>query len=269
MARTTNLLSVLLWIIPIVASTTYSHFKEGKVTILMHTAAFLKERGSILTRHDRIGPPERSWNLRYNLLITILRAYRNGPGSLLSLQQLQQISLRRTEPLPRTCLETHLFIPTKYREQGGQVLCKMFDLDDEAMIGWDWQADRYKPASRLQGSWILPIAQQRQQQQRTLLYLHGGHYFLGTYKLYRGMLGNLAELADARVLAVDYRLAPEHPFPTAVEDALASYLYMLDPPEDAPFTPIPPSQIVLSGDSAGNMLTLAVYVVTDPKLALY
>jgi acetyl esterase/lipase len=182
----------------------------------------------------------------------------------LSQHQLQKISLRRTEPLPSTCLETHLLIPTKYREQGGQVLCKLFDLDDEAMIGWDWQADRYKPTtSSLQGGWIRPIAhqqhqqqqQQQQQQQRTLLYLHGGHYFLGTYKLYRGLLGDLASLADARVLAVDYRLAPDHPFPTAVEDALAAYLYMLDPPEDAPFTPIPSSQIVLSGDSAGNIVT--------------
>lgn len=170
----------------------------------------------------------------------------------MSAQQLQHISLQRTTPLPKDCLETQLVIPTEYREKGGQVLCNIFDADNETMIGWDWLADRYKGTTNgLHGSWIRPISQ-RQHQQRTLLYFHGGNYFLGTYKLYRDLLGNLALSADARVLAVDYRLAPQHPFPTAVEDALAAYLYLINPPEDAPFTPVPSSQIVLSGDSSGK-----------------
>ncbi|KAI8076346.1 Alpha/Beta hydrolase protein [Halteromyces radiatus] len=78
--------------------------------------------------------------------------------------------------------------------------------------------------------------------------------------MYRPLLGKLAILADANVFTVDYRLAPDHPFPTALEDALAAYMYLLDPPKDALFDPIPSSQIVISGDSAGGGLTMSLLI---------
>lgn len=59
-------------------------------------------------------------------------------------------------------------------------------------------------------------------------------------------------------MAVDYRLAPQHPFPAAVEDALATYLYLIDPPKDDESYPIDPKKIVIAGDSAGGGLTFSL-----------
>lgn len=87
--------------------------------------------------------------------------------------------------------------------------------------------------------------------QKVLLYFHGGAYILGTADHVRGMLGHLAQAAGCRVLSVDYRLAPEHAFPAAVDDAVAAYRWLLD-------HDIQPADIVIGGDSAGGGLTLAL-----------
>ena len=88
---------------------------------------------------------------------------------------------------------------------------------------------------------------------RTILYLHGGAYVLGSRASHRVVTSRLARSATARVLGIDYRLAPEHPFPAAVEDALSAYRWLLD-------SGISSSEIVIAGDSAGGGLTLAVLV---------
>ena len=85
---------------------------------------------------------------------------------------------------------------------------------------------------------------------RTILYLHGGAYVLGSPASHRVVTIRLARAATARVLAPDYRLAPEHPFPAAVEDAVSAYRWLLD-------AGTPSAQIVIAGDSAGGGLTLA------------
>ena len=87
--------------------------------------------------------------------------------------------------------------------------------------------------------------------QKVLLYFHGGAYILGSADHVRGMLGHLAGAAGCRVLSVDYRLAPEHAFPAAVDDAVAAYRWLLD-------HDIQPGDIVVGGDSAGGGLTLAL-----------
>ncbi len=83
-----------------------------------------------------------------------------------------------------------------------------------------------------------------------VLYLHGGGYAVGAPALYRSMGVRLARLTGATVLIPDYRLAPEHRFPAAVDDALAAYRALL-----AEGTP--PGRLVIAGDSAGGGLALA------------
>jgi acetyl esterase/lipase len=85
---------------------------------------------------------------------------------------------------------------------------------------------------------------------RVVLYVHGGGYVLGSAELYRRFTGHLANAVGCRVLNLDYRLAPEHPHPAAVEDAVAAYRWLLD-------QHIAPEHIAVSGDSAGGGLTLA------------
>ena len=87
--------------------------------------------------------------------------------------------------------------------------------------------------------------------ERTLLYLHGGGFVAGTPRTYHNMCGRLARQTRARVWIPDYRLAPEHPFPTPLEDCLSVYRSLLEGGVD-------PRQLVVAGDSAGGSLTLAL-----------
>ncbi len=85
----------------------------------------------------------------------------------------------------------------------------------------------------------------------TLVYLHGGGYRMGSAVAWRAYGSQLASACGARVVLVDYRLAPEHPFPAAVEDAVAAYRWVLG-------GGTPPSRVVVAGDSAGGGLAAAV-----------
>ncbi|OUL99462.1 alpha/beta hydrolase [Variovorax sp. JS1663] len=88
---------------------------------------------------------------------------------------------------------------------------------------------------------------------RAMLYIHGGGYVAGSPSGYHGIAGNYAKLLNARVYMPDYRLAPQHPFPAAIEDTLAAYRWLLD-------QGIAPDSIVFSGDSAGGAMTVSVMV---------
>lgn len=87
---------------------------------------------------------------------------------------------------------------------------------------------------------------------KAILYLHGGGYLFGSPLSYRAFTTRLAQQAGMRVLAPDYRLAPEDPFPAAVDDALAAYRWLLESGG------VPASGVVLAGDSAGGGLALAL-----------
>ena len=85
---------------------------------------------------------------------------------------------------------------------------------------------------------------------RVLLYLHGGGYVIGSNIGYREFAGRLARSLDARVCLLDYRLAPENPFPAALEDSIACYNSLLGQGWSA-------ENIIVAGDSAGGGLALA------------
>lgn len=85
---------------------------------------------------------------------------------------------------------------------------------------------------------------------RVVLYLHGGGYVIGSPRSHRHLAAAIAGAAGASALLLDYRLAPEHPFPAAVEDATAAYRWLLE-------QAIAPARIVIAGDSAGGGLTVA------------
>lgn len=87
------------------------------------------------------------------------------------------------------------------------------------------------------------------------LYFHGGAYLCGTLEQYRNVTVGLSRAAQVRVLAVDYRLAPEHPHPAAFEDGVAAYRWLLKQPG------IESKSLLVAGDSAGA--SLAISVVMD------
>ncbi len=108
----------------------------------------------------------------------------------------------------------------------------------------------YSPAPEVDGFWA---AIEGESQARTILYFFGGGYMIGTPATRRKTAGHLALAAGGRVLVPNYRLAPEHPFPAAVEDAVRAYQWLLDHGGE-------PSQIFLTGDSAGGGLAVATAI---------
>lgn len=97
---------------------------------------------------------------------------------------------------------------------------------------------------------------------RALMYLHGGGYVVGSVHTHRELLNRLARDTGLRVLAVDYRLAPEHPHPAALEDARAAFAWLQEQGVRA-------DQVVLGGDSAGGGLALALLVsLRDERAAM-
>jgi monoterpene epsilon-lactone hydrolase len=84
---------------------------------------------------------------------------------------------------------------------------------------------------------------------RAILYLHGGAFVIGSPTTHRELAARLSATAEARILVLDYRLAPEHPFPAAVQDATAAYCWLLD-------NGYAKECLVIGGDSAGDGLAL-------------
>ncbi|HEY1066452.1 MAG TPA: alpha/beta hydrolase [Pirellulales bacterium] len=112
-------------------------------------------------------------------------------------------------------------------------------------------------ANGVPATWCVP---ENAPPDRVLLYLHGGGYVFGSGRGYRCFAGELARLAGCRALAIDYRLAPEHPFPAAYDDALTAYRWLLDRGA---------TETAVSGDSAGGGLSLALLAaVRDAGLTL-
>lgn len=98
--------------------------------------------------------------------------------------------------------------------------------------------------------WITPPGVSTE---RVILYIHGGSFNAGSVASHRSLAANLALACKARALLIDYRLAPEHPFPSAVQDTLEAYEWLLG-------NNIPAEHIAFMGDSAGGTLALALLV---------
>lgn len=97
---------------------------------------------------------------------------------------------------------------------------------------------------------------------RCIYYLHGGGYVIGSVNTHRVLAYDLSKASGARVLSMDYRLAPEHPFPAGLEDAVAGYQWLLD-------SGVKSEHIVIAGDSAGGGLTVATLLaLRDRGIAL-
>jgi phosphinothricin tripeptide acetyl hydrolase len=97
---------------------------------------------------------------------------------------------------------------------------------------------------------------------RVVLYLHGGGYVIGSPRSHRHLAAAIATAGQANALLLDYRLAPEHPYPAAVDDATAAYGWLLE-------QGVAPGHVVIGGDSAGGGLTVATLLaLRDARLPL-
>lgn len=96
---------------------------------------------------------------------------------------------------------------------------------------------------------------------RVMYYIHGGGYYFGSLSTHRLMITRFARKYGGRAFAVNYRKAPQYPWPCAIQDILAGYLYLIRPPPEARHEAIDPKHIVVAGDSAGGGLCLALMCI--------
>jgi len=106
-------------------------------------------------------------------------------------------------------------------------------------------------AGGVDAEWVIP--HNDSDSSPIVLYLHGGWYCTASSRNYRELLARIATTARVRVLAINYRLAPKHPFPAAVEDVIKSWRWLMS-------IGIEPTRVALAGDSAGGGLATALLV---------
>jgi len=155
----------------------------------------------------------------------------------------QIIALLRSRPVPERPTVASL-------RQGFEALMAMFPTP--ADVNRDEITAGHRPAERLRS----PGAERG----RVVLYLHGGAYAIGSIKSHRSLAARIGRAARAEVLVLDYRLAPEHSFPAAIDDAIAAYRWLLD-------QGLSPKNLAIAGDSAGGGLAVAALLaIRDAKL---
>ena len=98
---------------------------------------------------------------------------------------------------------------------------------------------------------------------QVVLYLHGGGFIAGSIATHRDLTQRISRVSKARILLIDYRLAPEHPYPAAFEDVLTAYRWLID------IEKITPNNLIIAGDSAGGGLTVGGLIrIRDKGIAL-
>ncbi|PGG95031.1 hypothetical protein AJ80_10040 [Polytolypa hystricis UAMH7299] len=219
-----------------------------------------------------LSPTCHKWTLRTELTVTILREFiLNAPPSTVAQQQ----AMFLTDPgikgsmwiskvafpvPPEDCLRKLLFKAIEDLKRGGEE----YENPSSQAVEGEWVGLR--AGIKVNIAEPTGISEQEKYENLvkemktdiTLLYFHGGSYYLIHPVSTRPLMAKYATLSGGRVFSVRYRLAPQHPFPAALLDALVAYLSLLYPPSGTLHEPIPASRIVIGGDSAGGNLTSAL-----------
>jgi epsilon-lactone hydrolase len=146
-------------------------------------------------------------------------------------------------------LGLRLFVKSGYRREPIEVARERFKRM-EWLVPWPPRGTRTENL-QIAGMPAAMITVREVRPDYTVLFLHGGAYVVASFRNYGHFTWRIGRAARARVLAIDYRLAPEHPFPAALDDAAVAYRWMLDHGSKS-------EHILIAGDSAGGGLTLAL-----------
>ncbi|CAG8707232.1 12216_t:CDS:2, partial [Funneliformis mosseae] len=209
---------------------------------------------STTINHYRKGPPQPSWDLKFHLVFALIKS-NIGDFNNLTIEQAQQDSKRHAPLLPDT-ITNESKVDNKYRHES-QIHLERILKPYEHVLDTEWK-DLKDDGITAEWVQIRDDGWEKREVRKTILYLHGGAYYLCSKESHRKSTSALAKGSNARVFAIDYRLAPQNQFPAALQDALAAYLYLLNPPKDSGFEPLNPKNIIFAGDSAGGGLCMAL-----------
>ncbi|KAI5288891.1 hypothetical protein KEM54_004724 [Ascosphaera aggregata] len=141
-----------------------------------------------------------------------------------------------------------------------------YDIPDLVDVSGEWigyraNVDSKEPLPDVSEKERFRLMMEMVKEDVTILYFHGGAYYLLDPVPYRVPVTRLAKATGGRCFSVRYRLAPQSPFPAAILDALVAYLSLLAPPPGSLHEPVPANKIVFAGDSAGGNLSFALLQV--------
>ncbi|KAJ6504358.1 Alpha/Beta hydrolase protein [Mycena vulgaris] len=208
--------------------------------------------GAVIS-HNIWGPRRKSWGIEMTLITSFMR----GAGRHSALVDIATIrmamSLSGLIPLPSDALVTPVTFRVKRRRLRGILAGLDAAETGSRELSGEWVVGR-RTWQRLQAEWKAAprSARPEKKKERVVLYIHGGAYYLSSAAAQRLISIPLSKYTDARVFALDYRLAPETRFPGPLHDAVTAYLRLV---EDLH---IPPENIIVCGDSAGGGLSLAL-----------
>ncbi|KAJ6631524.1 hypothetical protein B0H10DRAFT_2299906 [Mycena sp. CBHHK59/15] len=281
--------------------TTQAGLKIGPIvleTLVKHYFDRLKSK----VRDDKSVTQLRQDELLYDEAFNIVKAFLNA-ASYHTVEEVQAFANTRT-PSPPWVHVVRLTVPMSCCDDAARYLVTALGGEDIArqIVGgckwwqvrgitgvdaqWvtakkDWQEakrrykmhQKSKPASEAS---VNPEAdsapyEEHMDEMRCILYSHGaeGGYYFGSVDQERYSIQRHARKINGRVFGINYRLAPQYPFPCALQDLLAAYLYLIRPPPEASHRPVNPAHIVVAGDSAGGGLTIALLqVLRDTGLPL-
>ncbi|KND00580.1 uncharacterized protein SPPG_03704 [Spizellomyces punctatus DAOM BR117] len=227
-------------------------------------AAGMSTVGSVVTAvaaHVLDGPVKESWNLATSVVVAGMRSVMvsHPPQGRHSMSIIRGVTSRLTIPFAvvgargeyvDVSVKNPHHLTEAVRKVAGMAPVK-YDRDVPSVrnIPAEWVVHKSIDASQIGNS---PI----------VLYLHGGAHIFLSPRTHRIITSEISRVCRARVLALDYRLIPEHPFPSAVEDALAAYCALINQQShgfsstlSVPTTTTP-NRIIIMGDSSGGCLTL-------------
>ncbi|GAA98868.1 uncharacterized protein L969DRAFT_76645 [Mixia osmundae IAM 14324] len=210
-------------------------FLSGQALVLVSTTL----------KHYILGPEKPSWDLPTALFTNSVRtAAKYKPSKPPTIKGLRKFTdLDKFLPTPKGLLLSPYEVPVKTRGIQGFLAEADKAEDGSRVIPGEWVVDERLWTGRSTPGQALS--------DRVVLYLHGGAYMVMSAATHRPLTLQISRRFRCRVLAVNYRLAPETPFPGAIYDAVSTYLHMT---EDLG---IPPENIIVGGDSAGGGLSMA------------
>ncbi|KZV93411.1 alpha/beta-hydrolase [Exidia glandulosa HHB12029] len=204
-----------------------------------------------------------------------------------TLEELQSFTNTHV-PNPLGCAVHALQIPMESCNAAAKLLIDVLGEDIHVVGGSKWW--QVRGMDGLDAEWLATKDDQKQQSKRrakkesgeleeypdafddlhrVMLYIHGGGYSWGSVNTHRYQVARYARKLHGRVFSVNYRKAPGYPWPCPLQDALAAYLYLTDPPAGAAHKAVPPGHIVFGGDSAGAGICAALLtIIRDLKMEL-
>ncbi|KAJ7503004.1 hypothetical protein B0H11DRAFT_2170967 [Mycena galericulata] len=279
--------------------TTQAGLKLGPIvleTLVKHYFDRLKRKAQEGKPITQLRQDELLYDEAFNIVKAFLKA-----ASYHTVEEVQAFANTRT-PSPPWVHVVRLVIPMSCCDEAAQFLITALGGEDAArrIVGgckwwqvrgipgvdaqWvtarkDWQEAkrRYKMQNKAKSASEAPFDpaadsapyEEHMDQMRCILYSHGGGYYFGSVDQERYSIQRHARKINGRVFAINYRLSPQYPFPCALQDLVAAYLYLIRPPSGASHRPVDPAHIVVAGDSAGGGLTLALLqVLRDTGLPL-